>query len=550
MAQNQGLPAPNLPITNPGGTISIPWYQFFNSLWQRTGGGTNNGNVQSVTVSASGGISAAVTNPNSNVQIVLSINSQSILAGLNTFTALTPGLVPASGGGNINFLRADGTWDSPGSSGGIVTTTGSPAAGEIVAFSGASSITNSNLSGDITTSNSLVTTLAPRTYNSVPSAQVVTINNGASPYTIGANDYVILVDTSGGGVTLTLPSPATDKRIKVKDITGSFGTSQCTVARNASEKIEGRSASLVLYANWGNYEFQSNGTDWFKVSGATNLASITYGTAGGTFNCPSGITAAVISGRGGSGGAGGGGAGGGGSTAAGASGGGGGGPGGSVYTVSKIVTISPGTAYTVTVGAAGSAGSAGAVSPANAAGSTGGNGGNGGPGGNTSFGSLFLVVGGFAGGLGAGGSLGSPGGGGFGGEGIQYGTAGSSGGPANTNGTTTSQQFLFSPWAIDGAGGAGGTAGGANGGGGGGGGGNPAAGDSSPPAQTAGGNGGAAGANGSAATTVNASTNGVGGSGGPGGGGGGLLVVTGSQGGAGKAGGAGTDGYLTITWQE
>lgn len=43
---------------------------------------------------------------------------------------------------------------------GTVTTTGSPASGNLTQFSGASSITNGNLSGDITTTNTLVTTLA------------------------------------------------------------------------------------------------------------------------------------------------------------------------------------------------------------------------------------------------------------------------------------------------------------------------------------------------------------------------------------------------------
>lgn len=44
--------------------------------------------------------------------------------------------------------------------GGTVTTTGSPASGNLAAFSGATSITNGNLSGDVTTSGALATTIA------------------------------------------------------------------------------------------------------------------------------------------------------------------------------------------------------------------------------------------------------------------------------------------------------------------------------------------------------------------------------------------------------
>lgn len=51
------------------------------------------------------------------------------------------------------------TLDAAGGSGGTVTTTGSPASGNLTKFSGATSITNGDLSGDVTTSGTLVTTL-------------------------------------------------------------------------------------------------------------------------------------------------------------------------------------------------------------------------------------------------------------------------------------------------------------------------------------------------------------------------------------------------------
>ncbi len=49
---------------------------------------------------------------------------------------------------------------SGGGGGGTVTTTGSPASGELTKFSGATSITNGNLTGDVTTTDTLATTLA------------------------------------------------------------------------------------------------------------------------------------------------------------------------------------------------------------------------------------------------------------------------------------------------------------------------------------------------------------------------------------------------------
>jgi hypothetical protein len=46
---------------------------------------------------------------------------QSITSGGTSteFTATEPGIVPASGGGTTNYLRADGTWDDPPGSGGV-----------------------------------------------------------------------------------------------------------------------------------------------------------------------------------------------------------------------------------------------------------------------------------------------------------------------------------------------------------------------------------------------------------------------------------------------
>ncbi|HMD55355.1 MAG TPA: hypothetical protein VKJ65_12460, partial [Phycisphaerae bacterium] len=62
-------------------------------------------------------------------------------------------------------ITGDGTEDKPlaavgGGGSGTVTTTGSPAAGPLAKFSGATSITNTDLTGDVTTSGGKATTLA------------------------------------------------------------------------------------------------------------------------------------------------------------------------------------------------------------------------------------------------------------------------------------------------------------------------------------------------------------------------------------------------------
>ena len=74
-----------------------------------------------------------------------------------------------------------------GGGGGNVTTSGSPASGNLTEFSGATSITNGNLSGDVTTSNTLATT-------------VVALRNATLPTIAAATG--LLYDTAG---TLSLP---------------------------------------------------------------------------------------------------------------------------------------------------------------------------------------------------------------------------------------------------------------------------------------------------------------------------------------------------------
>ena len=102
----QIMPVPTAPLyDSDSGVMSLVWYQFFQSLWARTGGsipggagipGGLSGNIQFNNGGAFGGLT--------NVQVTARIQS---------FTSTLSGAVPASGGGSGTFLRADGVFSSP-----------------------------------------------------------------------------------------------------------------------------------------------------------------------------------------------------------------------------------------------------------------------------------------------------------------------------------------------------------------------------------------------------------------------------------------------------
>jgi len=391
---------------------------------------------------------------------------------------------------------------------------------------------------------------------SLASTNIVNLTTFNSPYTVGANDLLINCDTSAGPITINLPNPNTYRILDIKDAKGTFGTNNVTLVSFGGEKIEGLTANLILRANWGCYQFTSNGTDWLKTSTAANKVVMTYTTPGtATLVCPAGVTNMDLEGCGGGGGGAGSGGGGGGSTAAAARGGGGGGPGCSTILRRKNITVVPGTSYTITVGAGGAAGTAGTAAVANAAGATGGNGGNGGAGGDTTFGSLATFKGGNGGTAGTAGGLSTTGQGGAGGTSRENNTNGA-GGSSATAGTAGSAG-TGGPGSLNanssGAGG-GGTSGASQGAGGGGGGqpGGTSFGAPVSNSTAAGGAGGNAadGSPGTAGATQSSTNYGCGGSGAGAGGGGGIVPTTGSNGGAGAAGSAGIGGYLSVTWLE
>lgn len=126
----------------------------------------------------------------------------------------------------------------------------------------------SNMSGVISTSTTTATELGY--LSGVTSAVQTQLNTkiGYNVLSISTNTSAsagstYLVDTSGGAVSVTLPAPAANIFVIVKDI-GSAETNNITVLPNAAETIDGASSD-VIDSDFGSATYVSDGSDWWRV---------------------------------------------------------------------------------------------------------------------------------------------------------------------------------------------------------------------------------------------------------------------------------------------
>lgn len=175
---------------------------------------------------------------NADVDGTLTVDSTSTLTGLAT---LTGGATTATG----NYTTT--------SSGGFVAS----GTGSVSTNSGNISSTSGNLviTGGTSTLGGKVTMSAAQ---KVAVSSVKTANYTAS---ITA-DYVIRVDSSGGGFTVSLPAGhAAGDTLVIKDVSGSAGTNNVIIDPNAAETIDG-SATFTMSVNYQSVTVVSDGTNW------------------------------------------------------------------------------------------------------------------------------------------------------------------------------------------------------------------------------------------------------------------------------------------------
>jgi len=94
-----------------------------------------------------------------------------------------------------------------------------------------------------------------------------TVNVGASPVAV-ATPKVYNVQTSTGAISLQLPAVSglvEGARFIVKDVSGLAATYPITLLRNATEQLEGVSASYVMETPYGSWTWNFDGANWWLV---------------------------------------------------------------------------------------------------------------------------------------------------------------------------------------------------------------------------------------------------------------------------------------------
>lgn len=97
-------------------------------------------------------------------------------------------------------------------------------------------------------------------------ANNVSINPSvSSPYTLTSADSgkTFLVNSANAAMTFTLPAAILNFTFFVKDSGGSASTNNITIARHASESIEGLAANYLGTVDYGVWKFSCDGTNYW-----------------------------------------------------------------------------------------------------------------------------------------------------------------------------------------------------------------------------------------------------------------------------------------------
>lgn len=128
---------------------------------------------------------------------------------------------------------------------------------------GTNNIILNSTNGNLTFSNG-VGNILNMTVSTSPIVAYVSINNTNSPYTAAVTTEFISCDTSGGAITINLPSAgvAQGECWTIKDRTGDANTNNITIQSLVGGKTIDTAPTFVINASFGSVQILYNGTNY------------------------------------------------------------------------------------------------------------------------------------------------------------------------------------------------------------------------------------------------------------------------------------------------
>lgn len=226
-----------------------------------------------------------------NTAVTLANN---LTLAISQFTSSASGVVPASGGGTTNFLRADGTWANPG--GGTVTS---------VAVSGSTGLAVSG--SPITTSGTISLTLGTELQGlSALASNGYVLRSGAGTYTTqatipnsGLTNSAVTLNAGGGisitGGSLSLGGSATITNTGVTSLAAGSNISVSAATGAVTVSVTGTVPNATNATNITSIDDISTNATWYPTlhTGTNVTTSLRTSSTKLSFNPSSGVLSAT-----------------------------------------------------------------------------------------------------------------------------------------------------------------------------------------------------------------------------------------------------------------
>jgi hypothetical protein len=177
-------------------------------------------------------------------------------------------------GANMTFSA--GTLNSVAGGAGTVTTTGSPATGNLTKFSGATSITNADLTGDVTTSGGVATTLAAGNAGNLNSGTLLAARMPALTGDVTTTAGAVATTIANDAVTFAKFQNITDVRLLGRNAGSAGDMQEITLGTNLSF------TGTTLNAAGGGGGTPGGSTTQVQYNNAGAFGGITNATSDGT----------------------------------------------------------------------------------------------------------------------------------------------------------------------------------------------------------------------------------------------------------------------------